>query len=126
MIGFGDDNPGLNKTCAQLVQALHVDVRLFGTLKRMGHVDFYANSLAVWQPGCLDDICSHLKSVFFNYASLFHEYEFVGRDCKRFSGKTSRFGPFNDGKEEGSFCFETTACFPYASPNVPIMQFGNF
>lgn len=106
---------GLNKTCAQYVQVIHVS-KLLGKFANLGHIDYYANNKSVQQTGCLDDICSHLKVVFFNYASLFSENEFTGRECNSQdspNATTSRFGLFSDGKQEGSYCFNTSACFPY-------------
>lgn len=110
---------GLNKTCAKLVQVLHTNGEFLGTFKRVGHQDFYANYHLAQQPGCADDGCSHGKVLYFNYASLFLENAFVGRDCENLdspNAKTSRYGKFNDDQVEGIFCFNTTDCFPYVLP----------
>lgn len=77
-------------------------------------LDFYANKHALQQPGCFTHGCSHDKSVFFYYASLFPQYAFIGRDCdSKYSSNTARFSPHHACKERGSFCFDTTPCFPY-------------
>lgn len=57
-----------------------------------------------------------MRALYLNYASLFCENKFIGRECENQDSpiaKTSRFGPFNYGQERGNFCFDTSACLPY-------------
>lgn len=67
-----EDSVGLNPNCADYVDVIHTHGRAkitgflnLGTLKEMGHVDFYPNGGA-WQPGCLLDAYS-LGSACLNY-----------------------------------------------------------
>lgn len=115
------DNRGLNKSCAQFVQVLHTNFDL-GSSKLLGDVDFYANNKSIFQPGCPFKQCGHSKAIFYYYASLLPQYEFIGFDCERQDAKHtatfSRFGLFNNGDELGEFCFNTTACFPYMATEI--------
>lgn len=109
---YGEEK-GLNITCAQFVQVLHTS-KMFGTDKRLGHSDFYANKKKAKQPGCLLDTCSHSRATELYYASCFQEYEFIGRDCDG-SAAQSRFGLYNDGVA-GCFEFDTSDCFGFVDP----------
>lgn len=119
--GPGFFDKGLNKSCAQFVQVLHTNGGDLGSSKLLGDVDFYANNKSASQPGCPFKQCGHAKAIFYYYASLLPQYEFIGFDCERQHAKQSasfsRFGIFNDG-DEGEFCFNTTACFPYMIPLI--------
>lgn len=116
--GPGFDNIGLNRTCAKFVQVLHTDGDDFGIGASIGDADFYANNNSFSQPGVLFKPLGHIKAIYFYFASLFPENKFIGIECDTFES-ISRFGGFNDG-EVGVFCFNTTACFPYALPFVEI------
>lgn len=100
---------------------LHTNGGDLGSSKLLGDVDFYANNKSASQPGCPFKQCGHAKAIFYYYASLLPQYEFIGFDCERQHAKQSasfsRFGIFNDG-DEGEFCFNTTACFPYMIPLI--------
>lgn len=115
---YDDLQIGLNRTNAQFVQVLHTTPGLIGTELNRGDADFYANNRSLLQPGCPIRSCGHAKAVFYYYASLFAEFQFLGVSCGRTNGmnpiEISRFGEYNDGKI-GQFCFDTTPCFPYAS-----------
>lgn len=114
--GFTEPGSGLNRSCAQFVQVLHTSE--LGTNKSIGNADFFANFGSVIQPGCPFKQCGHAKALFYYYASLFAQNEFIGVDCEQSDSKqidlNSRFGFFTDGKA-GEFCFNTTACFPYTN-----------
>lgn len=114
--GFQTNGNGLNRSCAQYVQVLHTNAGELGTNKSIGDADFFANFGTVIQPGCPFKQCGHAKALFYYYASLFSQNEFIGVDCEQQDAKqidlNSRFGLFTDGKV-GEFCFNTTACFPY-------------
>lgn len=116
---YGEET-GLNATCATFVQVLHTS-KMFGTEKRLGHVDFYANKKNVKQPGCLLDTCNHSRATELYYASCFKEYEFMGKDC---AGSTlqSQFGYFNDGVG-GCFQFDTSDCFGFVEPKFTFLRF---
>lgn len=92
-------------------------VGLLGTTLLRGDVDFFANNRSEIQPGCTTALCTHVKSVYYYFASLFPQNKFTGGDCRLLditqSPYTSQFGRFNGG-EIGRFCFDTTPCFPYA------------
>lgn len=103
---------GLNTTCAQFVQILHTS-KYFGTSKRIGHSDFYANKFKIKQPGCILDTCNHSRATELYYASCFKEYMFMGTECDGIDAQ-SRFGLNNDGKQ-GCYDFDTTDCFGYAA-----------
>lgn len=66
---------GLNPGSANFVDVLHTDVTTYGTLREIGHVDFYPAG-GHDQPGCISDIagCSHSRA---------HEYmtESIRQDC---------------------------------------------
>lgn len=98
------------------MQVLHTNGGELGTNKSIGDADFFANYGSVIQPGCPFKQCGHAKALFYYYASLFSQNEFIGVDCEQQDAKqidlNSRFGFFTDGKI-GEFCFNTTACFPY-------------
>lgn len=117
--GFQTNGNGLNRSCAQYVQVLHTNAGELGTNKSIGDADFFANFGTVIQPGCPFKQCGHAKALFYYYASLFSQNEFIGVDCEQQDAKqidlNSRFGYFTDGKI-GEFCFNTTACFPYTLP----------
>lgn len=106
---------GLNKKCAKYVQVLHT-TWLIGKLVSLGHTDYYGNPSA-WnfeQTGCLLSECSHKMAVKFFDASLFFEYPFYGIGCRGTDpSEVSRFGIYSDDRKQGSFCFDTTECFPY-------------
>lgn len=109
-----DMDSGLNASCAKFVQVIHTS-KYFGTQKRLGHSDFYANKGKSKQPGCLLDTCNHSRATELFYASCFQEYIFMGTNCNGTS-EQSRFGLYNDGKE-GCFQFDTSGCFGYADTN---------
>lgn len=73
-------------------------------------------------PGCPFKQCGHAKAIFYYYASLLPQYEFIGFDCEQQHSKQTapytRFGIYNDGDGLGEFCFNTTACFPYMIPLI--------
>lgn len=97
---------------------MHTNGGELGTNKSIGDADFFANFGSVIQPGCPFKQCGHAKALFYYYASLFSQNEFIGVDCEQQDSKqlelNSRFGFFTDGKI-GEFCFNTTACFPYTT-----------
>lgn len=107
----------MNKSCAQFVQVLHTDINGVESKLKRGDADFYANNGTALQPACESGLCGHSKAVYYHLASLFPQYKFIGVACGQMrdssSNETSRFGEFNDGKH-GTFCFDTTGCFPYA------------
>ena len=109
-----DMESGLNASCAKFVQVIHTS-KYFGTQKRLGHSDFYANKGKSKQPGCLLDTCNHSRATELFYASCFREYVFMGTNCNG-TNEQSRFGLYNDGKE-GCFQFDTSGCFGYADTN---------
>ncbi|XP_031626768.1 pancreatic lipase-related protein 2-like isoform X2 [Contarinia nasturtii] len=115
--GFDETEHGLNKTCARFVQVLHTNPGELGTNKPRGSLNFYANNKTTTQPGCPFKQCGHAKAIFYYFASLFPQYEFIGVDCEQQDSREadtvfSRFGFFTD-DIEGSFCFNTTSCFPF-------------
>lgn len=115
--GFDGGLNGLNKTCAQFVQVLHTNPGELGTNEQRGDLNFYANNRTTLQPGCPFKQCGHAKAIFYYFASLFPQYEFIGVDCNQQDSRQSdaifsRFGFLNDGNE-GNFCFNTTSCFPF-------------
>lgn len=119
--GYDALNIGLNKSCAQFVQILHTEPNNFGTSYLRGHVDFWANNRSSLQPGCpQNDHCSHRKAVYFYYASLLPQNVFIGTTTA--CGGQQRgnvlkesciFGPSSNCRN-GSFCFDTNECYPYA------------
>lgn len=111
---FFDATKGLNSTCAKFVQVLHTS-KMFGAQQRLGHADFYANSLKSKQPGCMVDTCCHTRATELYFSSCFKENVFTGTACDQ-SFVQSRFGFYNDGKN-GCFQFDTSACFGYAEAN---------
>jgi len=66
---------GLNPTSASLVDVIHSDTSTYGTLRNIGHLDFYPAG-GHDQPGCVSDIagCSHSRA---------HEYmeQSIRQDC---------------------------------------------
>lgn len=121
--GFDSKKNGLNKTCAQFVQVLHTNPGELGTNEQRGDSNFYANNKTTTQPGCPFKQCGHAKAIFYYFASLFPEYEFIAVDCeqqdfRQANAISSRFGFFSDGNE-GNFCFNTTSCFPF-TPEPPL------
>lgn len=115
-----DSAKGLNQTCAKFVQILHTS-KMLGVQERLGHVDFYANNLKKWQPGCILDTCCHTRATELYFASCFKENQFIATACDR-SFLWSRFGFYNDGKS-GCYQFDTTACFGYAQSNPQLSPF---
>lgn len=88
-----------------------------GTNEPRGDANFYANNKTTKQPGCPLKPCGHTKAIFYYFASLFPEYEFIGVACEQqdfrgFGIVLNRFGFFAD-DIEGNFCFNTTSCFPF-------------
>lgn len=78
--------------------------------------DYYPNRFTwnMQQTGCIASVCSHKMALKFFHASLFSEYPFFGGGCKGTeSSEVNRFGMLNDDRKRGSFCFDTTECFPY-------------
>lgn len=115
--GFDTTQNGLNKTNAQFVQVLHTNPGELGTNEERGDLNFYANNKTTLQPGCPFKQCGHAKAIFYYFASLFPQYEFIGVHCDQQDSRQSdaifsRFGFFNDGNA-GNFCFNTTSCFPF-------------
>lgn len=104
------------------MQVLHTNGGDLGSSKLLGDVDFFANNKSTTQPGCPFKQCGHAKAIFYYYASLLPQYEFIGFDCdqqhSQQTASSTRFGIFNDGDELGEFCFNTTACFPYMIPLI--------
>lgn len=117
--GFDSTKNGLNKTCARFVQVLHTNPGELGTNEQRGDLNFYANNKTTTQPGCPFKQCGHAKAIFYYFASLFPQYEFIGVNCEQQDSREadtliSRFGFFTD-VIEGNFCFNTTSCFPFTA-----------
>lgn len=104
------------------MQVLHTNGGDLGSSRILGDIDFFANNKSAFQPGCPFKQCGHAKAIFYYYASLLPQYEFIGFDCNQQHSKQtapySRFGIYNDGDGLGEFCFNTTACFPYMIPLI--------
>lgn len=120
--GFDSTKNGLNKTCAKFVQVLHTNPGELGTNEQRGDLNFYANNKTNVQPGCPFKQCGHAKAIFYYFASLFPQYEFIGVQCEQQDARQVdidfiRFGFFNaeNGYGRGNFCFNTTSCFPFTS-----------
>lgn len=67
-------------------------------------------------------ILGHAKAIFYYFASLLPQYEFIGVQCEQQDSRQVntdfiRFGFFDtdDGYGRGNFCFNTTSCFPFTS-----------
>ncbi|XP_055304651.1 phospholipase A1-like [Sitodiplosis mosellana] len=117
--GFDSTKNGLNKTCARFVQVLHTNPGELGTNEQRGDLNFYANNKTTTQPGCPFKQCGHAKAIFYYFASLFPQNEFIGVNCEDQDSREadtliSRFGYFTD-DIEGNFCFNTTSCFPFTA-----------
>lgn len=120
--GFDSTKNGLNKTCAKFVQVLHTNPGELGTNEQRGDLNFYANNKTNLQPGCAFKQCGHAKAIFYYFASLLPQYEFIGVQCEQQDSRQVdtdfiRFGFFDtdDGYGRGNFCFNTTSCFPFTS-----------
>lgn len=120
--GFDSTKNGLNKTCAKFVQVLHTNPGELGTNEQRGDLNFYANNKTNVQPGCPFKQCGHAKAIFYYFASLFPQNEFIGVQCEQQDSRQVntdfiRFGFFDsdDGYGRGNFCFNTTSCFPFTS-----------
>lgn len=120
--GFDSTKNGLNKTCAQFVQVLHTNPGELGTNEQRGDLNFYANNKTTLQPGCPFKQCGHARAIFYYFASLFPQYEFIGVDCEQQDFRqadtiSTRFSFFTDGIV-GNFCFNTTSCFPFTADST--------
>lgn len=67
--------------------------------------------------GCPFKQCGHAKAIFYYFASLFPQNEFIGVNCEQQDSREAdtlitRFGFFTD-DIVGNFCFNTTSCFPF-------------
>lgn len=121
--GFDSTKNGLNKTCAKFVQVLHTNPGELGTIEHRGDLNFYANNKTTLQPGCSFKQCGHAKAIFYYFASLFPQNEFIGVQCEQQDSRQAntdfiRFGFFDlagDIYGRGNFCFNTTSCFPFTA-----------
>jgi hypothetical protein len=53
---------GLHPGCAAYVDVFHTDISFYGTLRPLGHIDFYPAE-GVDQPGCDGNLCDHIRAV---------------------------------------------------------------
>lgn len=115
----------LSKEHAHHVQVLHTD-KFFGTLHACGHSDFYFH-LGISQPGCINPLCSHMKSINYFIASLNPANVFWGVLCPNdmsyarkkihclpgYQPFFKRLGIHNQDWSEGRFYLEVNENFPY-------------
>lgn len=129
--GFDSTKNGLNKTCAQFVQVLHTNPGELGTNEQRGDLNFYANNKTTLQPGCPFKQCGHARAIFYYFASLFPQHEFIAVNCEQQDLRQadtiiSRFRFYDATIAKGNFCFNTTSCFPFtpepsaSSTEVPV------
>lgn len=97
----------------------------YGTSSLLGHSDFFVNRKSKHQPGCGDNYCSHMRAIYYYYASIISQYQFHASRCDQChhhtSACTSRFGLYHE-SVSGVFCLSATASFPYL---VPVENTGN-
>lgn len=94
----------------------------FGTSSRCGHADFYPND-GVWQIGCLNNICNHIRVVQYFLHSFNAATQFIGTLCVsvaqalatgyRCSDVRDVFGIYSR-RIPGTFYLETSASPPFA------------
>lgn len=116
---------GLSALSCQYVQVIHTNSFLLGTLKEMGHIDYYVNAVYGFQPHCEFHVaieCSHNAAVEYYKASLDPNNVFLGHSCKRsesdLDNMNCRFGPHNKDNCTGVACFETSPCAPYVTSHL--------
>lgn len=93
-----------------------------GTIEERGDLNFYANNRTNLQPGCPFKQCGHAKAIFYYFASLFPQNEFISVQCDQQDARQAdtdfiRFSCFDtdNAYKRGNFCFNTTSCFPFTS-----------
>lgn len=110
---------GLSAVSCQYVQVIHTNALFLGSLKEMGHIDFYANDVNGFQPHCESQAieCSHNAAVEYYKASLDPNNVFLGQSCEESKfdsdNMNCRFGPHNKNNCTGVACFKTSPCSPY-------------
>lgn len=114
---------GLSPSCAAFVQVIHTNMHKYGTSTLLGHADFFVNRHSKYQPGCADSYCSHMRAIYYYYASIISQYQFYASRCDQCytSTCTSRFGLYHE-SVSGVFCLTATSSYPYL---VPSQNTGN-
>lgn len=110
----------LDSSDAHHVQCLHTNRALYGSIYACGHSDYYFN-MGFKQPGCIFNICDHMRATYIFEASTNPKNAFVGVHCDNdFSALfdncntalTDRVGIFSN-FSRGRFYVKTTDCYPY-------------
>ena len=106
----------LSKHDAKTVEVIHTNAGTCGVDENIGHIDFYPNGGSD-QPGCIFNICSHIRAYKLYAESINNETRFYGRQCSNLrsaktgkcSGKLLKMGglKFEKSDLEGIFYFET-------------------
>lgn len=130
-IMFPIDKPEqrLTSTDAQYVEVIHTESRLYGYWDPLGHADFYAN-YGVFQPGCTEPTCSHLRAVDLLAESIMSDDAFDSLECpfvkiqlkncetEDEDDEIVRMGGEPSNQDEiirGEFYFKTNSKAPYAN-----------
>ncbi|XP_078038270.1 uncharacterized protein LOC144470691 [Augochlora pura] len=69
---------------ANYVEVMHTDAGFYGYVEPIGDIDFYPNG-GSQQPGCVSNVCSHLRAFKYFAESLNSKAGFVAYKCESYS-----------------------------------------
>lgn len=112
-------NKRLDPSDAHHVQCLYTDRGVTSSSKAICSSDYFAN-MGTSQPGCPDNICSHIRACHIFEVSLEKNLKFMGKKCandmkaaqNECTEITDQFG-IHGKMIRGRFYFQTDKCYPY-------------